>query len=109
MNQYVQLALLPRRNAPTPVGMKLVVAGWGANAILGENLVDYSILLDSHDSHKFLWAVKQKSVATERCTHYGDMKLHNGTFEPDSVICGTGPETGMNGPFHGDSGGMRSY
>ena len=106
INQYVQVAILPRQNAPTPAGMKLIAAGWGFSAILGEALVDYSIQL-LEKFHKFLWAVKQKSVAIERCTHYGIKNLKNSTYEPDSVICGASPETGMSGPFHGDSGGMR--
>ena len=86
--------------------MKLVAAGWGDSAILGEALVDYSVLLGKK-FHRFLWAVKQKSVAIERCTHNGIKNLKNSTYEPDSVICGASPETGMSGPLHGDSGGMR--
>ena len=105
LNQYVQVATLPRQNAPTPSGMKLVAAGWGYSSILGEAFVDYSLQL-KEKPHKFLWAVKQKSVEIERCTHYGIRNLKNSTYEPGSVICGASPETGMSGPFHGDSGGM---
>ena len=107
INQYVQIATLPRQNAPTPVGMKLVAAGWGFSAILGEALVDYSLQL-KEKFHKFLWAVKQKSVEIDRCTHYGIRNLKNSTYEPGSVICGASPEPGRSGFFHGDSGGMRS-
>ena len=106
LTQSVQIAHLPELDAPCPDGMNLVVSGWGTYAAWGDFVPELngSKVLGTQ-SHKFLWAVKQKCVDKEQCNK--QYKKIDQTLEfPDSLLCVVGPGTGgINGPFYGDSGG----
>ena len=95
----VQIAKLPQPNVPCPNGMNMVVSGWG-KFVFWASSEPFDYLEDGE--HKFLWAVKQKCVATDfrKCGENA-----RDLIDPDTLICGIGPDfgTGMNGPFKGDS------
>ena len=102
----VQIAKLPRPNAPCPNGMNMVVSGWGSYVFWASSEPFLGLGFDylGAGEHKFLWAVKQKCVPMD----FRKCGENAGTLiDPDSLICGIGPDfdTGMNGPYRGDSGG----
>ena len=102
----MQIAQLPKQDAPCPNGMNLVASGWGTYPEWG-NIVPF---LDHRPvqlvklQHKFLWAVKQRCVDMENCNKH--VAEYNVTVNPDSVMCVVGPGSGgIDGPYFGDSGG----
>ena len=79
------MAKLPPKNAKCPIGLKMVVSGWGD---------DWS---SPRPTNK-LWSVLQACLPMDRCPMLGDR-------QEKYSICGGDPKEDDNSACHGDSGG----
>ena len=83
-NENIKMAKLPPKNAKCPLGLKMVVSGWGN---------DWS----SNRPTNKLWAVLQACLPMDRCPKLRSQEKY--------TICGGDPKEDDNSACHGGSGG----
>ena len=90
IDEYVQMASLPRPDEPCPAGKNLVACGWGADYRDFENYKDK------------LMCIAQECVKVNECTSIAPI--------PDEyALCVTDRDEPKNSVCHHDSGGPLTY
>ena len=82
----IQIANLPERDAPCPLGKSLVLSGWGHDRTR------------PYRSQRYLWAVKQQCLNNAKCPFHA-------RFE-GAMICVGDEDDSRNSACNGDSGGI---
>ena len=93
MDEYVQIAHLPKPNESCPAGKNLVACGWGTDYL------DYPFFQKNKDK---LWCVAQECVEVTECPSATPIPYQY-------ALCVTDRDEPKNSVCHHDSGGPLTY